>query len=565
MQKNENHAEVQVSKVLPSRRRMLSDGAMLLAAGAVLGRVTPAIAAEAPGADRVVTGAGIDFGAPQADQKAWPPGEPGKDYQPVVVPNGAKVPWKIVDGVKVFHMVAEEVDHEFAPGLRAKCWGYNGRVHGPVIEAVDGDHVRIYFTNHLPASTSIHWHGILVPSGMDGVGGVSQKAIEPGETYKYEFTLHQSGTAMYHSHHDEMTQMGLGMTGMFIVHPRAGKRNNGTEYDRPKVDRDFVILLHEWRIDPGTSRPNPNEMTEFNILTMNAKAFPGTAPLVVKKGERVRIRIGNLGAMDHHPIHLHGVQFLITETDGGQIPQIAQWPETTVLVAVGTTRTIEFIASVPGDWVMHCHMTHHVMNQMGHQFPNMIGVNPGNLDKRIGKLLPAYMTMGQTGMADMGDMGMPVPPNSIPMVGGKGQYDYITMGGMFTILKVRDELTSYDDPGWYKSPAGTLALPALAEDLHRDGVDLKRHPGADDSLQGNSIPGETWKPKDADRPVVMEMSSNPATAAGAMPGMDHSVAMPGMAPTTNAALYTCVMHPEIVSDKPGKCPKCGMKLVPKKK
>jgi hypothetical protein len=559
---SENNANLASAQSVISRRRMMTDSAMALATGVL---VSPAFlagtalaadvtAAEVPGNEPPRTGPAAANDSGHGDQKAWPPGLPDKDYMPVIIPNGAKVPWKIVDGVKVFHMVAEEVDHEFAPGLRAKCWGYNGRVHGPTIEAVDGDHVRIYVTNNLPAATTVHWHAILLPSGMDGVGGVSQKAIEPGETYKYEFTLHQSGTGMYHSHHDEMTQMGLGMTGMFIVHPRDGKRNNDAEYDRAKVDRDFVLLLHEWRIDPGTSRPNPNEMTEFNILTMNAKAFPGTAPLVVKRGERVRIRIGNLGAMDHHPIHLHGFQFWVTETDGGQIPKSAQWPETTVLVAVGTTRTIEFVADVSGDWVMHCHMTHHVMNQMGHQFPNMIGVKPGNLDKRVGKLLPAYMTMGQTGMADMGDMGMPVPPNSIPMVGGKGQYDYITMGGMFTVLKVRDELAGYEDPGWYKSPVGALAMIAPPSDMQRDGIDVKKHPGAEDSLQGNSIPGETWKPKDADRPV--QDNEQPMPSA------------PSMGPATNAAtqagVYTCVMHPEVVSKTPGKCPKCGMKLVPKK-
>jgi hypothetical protein len=214
-------------------------------------------------------------------------------------------------------------------------------------------------------------------------------------------------------------------------------------------------------------------MTDFNVLTINGKAFPGTAPLVAKKGDRVRIRIGNLGPMDHHPIHLHGYQFLITETDGGRIPESAQYPETTVLVPVGSTRAIEFVADEPGDWAMHCHMTHHVMNQMGHEIPNMIGVKPGAIDRGVQRLLPDYMTMGQTGMAEMGEMGMPVPENSIPMVGGAGKHDYITMGGMFTILKVRDGITSYEDPGWYENPAGTLALPARDEELKRDGIDVK--------------------------------------------------------------------------------------------
>lgn len=452
-----------------SRRDLLLSGGVAVAGGAFLARGGgSALAQEVPGAARPRSGSAADIGEEHARQDAPPPGVAGRDYTPVIVPNGATLLWKVVDGVKVFHLVAEEVEHEFAPGLKAKCWGYNGMVHGPTVEVVEGDRVRFYVTNRLPTATTVHWHGILLPNGMDGVGGLNQRAIKPGETFKYEFTIRQSGTAMYHAHHDEMTQIALGMTGLFIIHPRTPKA--------PRVDRDFALLLHEWRIDPGTNRPNPNEMTDFNVLTINGRAFPGTAPLVAKKGDRVRIRIGNLGPMDHHPIHLHGYQFLITETDGGRIPESAQWPETTVLVPVGSTRTVEFVADEPGDWAMHCHMTHHVMNQMGHGIPNMIGVKPGSLDRQVQELLPDYMSMGQTGMADMGEMGMQVPNNSIPMVGGKGKYDSITMGGMFTVLKVRDELMSYEDPGWYEAPAGTLALPANEDELERDGIEVKRGP-----------------------------------------------------------------------------------------
>ena len=393
------------------------------------------------------------------------PGEAGRDYQPTVTPNGATLPWKVVDGVKVYHLVAEEVEHEFAPGLRALCWGYNGRVHGPTIEAVEGDRVRIYVTNKLAAPTTVHWHGIFLPNGMDGVGGLNQRTIAPGETFRYEWTFKQHGTFMYHSHHDEMTQMALGMMGMIVVHPRRPPAGH-------RVDRDFVIMLSEWKIVPGAKRPDPNEMTDFNVLTMNAKAYPGTAPLVCRKGERVRIRFGNLSAMDHHPIHLHGYYFKVVATDGGPLPVSAQWPETTVLVPVGSTRDVEFVADEPGDWAMHCHMTHHVMNQMGHDLPNMIGVDTSKVGSRAGRLVPGYMPMGQHGMGDMAEMGMPVPKNSIPMVGARGPFDYITMGGMFTILKVRDEDIGDEnkDPGWYKNPPGTVADLARKEDMDRDGI-----------------------------------------------------------------------------------------------
>lgn len=393
-----------------------------------------------------------------------PPGEPGRDYTPVYTPNGATLEYKVIDGAKVMHLVAEEVEHEFARGLRAHCWGYNGRTPGPTIEAVAGDRLRIYVTNRLPAPTTVHWHGLRIPNGMDGVNGLTQPAIDPGQTFRYEFTVPDAGTFMYHPHFDEMTQQGLGMMGMFVVHPR----------QRPKSapDRDYVIMLSEWRIDPGASRPNPIEMVDFNILTMNSKVYPATHPLAAKMGERIRIRFGNLSAMDHHPIHLHGFQTTLVESDGGPIPESARYSANTILVPVGSTRAIEFIADNPGDWPMHCHMTHHVMNQMGHDVPNMVGVNSKGLDAKVRSLLPEYMTMGQAGMGGMGEMQMPVPKNSIPMLMGKGQFGMVDMGGMFTIVKVRDQINGFDDPGDYHFPPGTRARTATADELRRDGIDV---------------------------------------------------------------------------------------------
>lgn len=440
-----------------SRREALVSGAVV-AGVALVREAREASAAQGAPTPRAWEGSYSGAG------KAESPGLPGRDYTPVVTPNGQALPFKIVDGVKVFHLIAEEVKHEYAPGLTATCWGYNGRVHGPTLEAVEGDRVRVYVTNRLPEATTVHWHAVFLPNGMDGVGGLTQKVIRPGETFQYEWTFRQHGTFMYHSHHDEMTQMAMGMMGLVVVHPR----RPSAEY---KVDRDFALLLGEWSIKPGMTRPNANEMTEFNVLTLNAKVFPATAPLVCRAGDRVRIRIGNLSAMDHHSIHLHGHYFKVVATDGGQIPLSAQWPETTVIVPTGSTRDVEFVADAPGDWAMHCHMTHHVMTQMGHGVPNTIGLDPGKVDDKVRKLLPGYMTMGQDGMGDMGDMKMAVPKNSIPMAGGKGPYDTITMGGMFTILKVREGLSDRDaDPGWYQAPAGTTARMASAEELARDGV-----------------------------------------------------------------------------------------------
>jgi len=380
----------------------------------------------------------------------------------VVTPNGGTLPWRIVDGVKVGHLIAEPVDHEFAPGLRARAWGYNGGTPGPTIEAVEGDRLRIYVSNRLPAATTVHWHGIILPNGMDGVAGLTQRPIPPGETFVYEFTARHPGSFMYHPHRDEMTQIALGMTGMLVVHPR---RPRG-----PRVDRDFVLMTHEWRIDVGAARPNHLEMTDFNVLTFNNKVFPATQPMLVGRNERVRIRLGNLSPMSHHPIHIHGVHFEVTETDGGRVPDSARVPETTVLVPVGAVRVIEFSPEESGDWMMHCHMTHHMMTQMGHDLPPMIGVDTQTLDRRMARVNPRYMSMGTTGMAGMAEMDMPVPPNSLPMRGGTGPLGPIDMGGMVTILKVRDDPDTADEAGWYTHPPGSMAAPADPDRMRADGV-----------------------------------------------------------------------------------------------
>jgi FtsP/CotA-like multicopper oxidase with cupredoxin domain len=382
----------------------------------------------------------------------------GRPYNPVVTLNGWSLPWRMRDGVKEFHIVAEPVVREIAPGMKANLWGYNGSTPGPVLEATEGDRVRIYVTNALPEATSIHWHGILTPNGMDGVAGLTQAAIAPGKTFRYEFAFDRAGTFMYHPHADEMTQIALGMMGMIVVHAKT---------ERPA--RDYALFSHEWKIPIGTRRADPLAMNDFNVLTFNGKAFPATEALVAETGDLVRIRLANLGPMEHHPIHLHGHFFELVGTDGGPIPPSARIPETTILVPVGTTRTIEFVARAPGDWPIHCHMTHHAMNQMGHDVANLIGADTAGLDAKLSQVVPGYMTMGARGMGEMVTMPMPQPANSISMVGGKGPHGAIDMGGMFTLLKIRDTLSG--DPGWYAAPADTVAAEATPAELARDGID----------------------------------------------------------------------------------------------
>ncbi|MBI2801615.1 MAG: copper oxidase [Gammaproteobacteria bacterium] len=378
---------------------------------------------------------------------------PPASYVPVHTLNGWTLPHRFHAGAKEFHLVAEEIEHEFAPGSKAKCWGYNGTTPGPTLEAVEGDRVRIFVTNRLGEPTSVHWHGLYLPSGMDGVSGLSQPHIKPGETFVYEFTLKQHGTHMYHPHADEMVQMAVGMMGMFIIHPRAGEPR--------QIDRDYCFLLHNWALHPGTYRPDPSIMTEFDLWTMNSKVFPAIEPLVARTGERVRIRIGNL-SMHEHPMHLHGVQFFVTGGDGGRWPEGLWRSEVTEVVGVGQMRDLEFVA-IPGDWAFHCHKSHHTMNAMGHGIPNVVGVDQAGVEKDIRALLPGYMAMGRYGMSEhSGHLAMGMlegPPNTLPMMTGEGPFGAIEMGGMFTVLKVRDDLarSDYRDPGWYVNPPGTVA------------------------------------------------------------------------------------------------------------
>lgn len=384
----------------------------------------------------------------------------GRHYNPVVTLNGWSLPWRMNAGVKEFHLVAEPVLREIAPGMQARLWGYNGQSPGPTIEVVEGDRVRIFVTNRLPEVTSIHWHGQPLPNGMDGVSGLTQPAIPVGKTFVYEFEAKRAGTFMYHPHADEMTQMAMGMMGSWVTHPKNPKTM--------QVDRDFIFLLNAYDIDPGSYTPKVNTMLDFNLWTWNSRAFPGIDPLVVRKNDRVRIRVGNL-TMTNHPIHLHGHSFQVTGTDGGWVQPSARWPEVTTDIGVGQMRAIEFVADNPGDWALHCHKSHHTMNAMGHQVPTLIGVDQSDLVEKISRLVPDYMAMGETGMAEMSEMAammpMPLPENTLPMMTGKGQFGAIDMGGMFTTLKVREGLArdDYKDPGAYRFPKGSVAYEFVGE------------------------------------------------------------------------------------------------------
>ena len=257
---------------------------------------------------------------------------------------------------------------------------------------------------------------------------------------------------MYHPHADEMTQMAMGMMGFWVTHPKSR---------HPLIDevqRDFCFLLNAFDIDPGSYTPKTMTMLDFNLWAWNSRIFPGIESLNVRLNDKVRIRIGNL-TMTNHPIHVHGHEFTVTGTDGGPTPKSTRWPEVTTDIAVGQMRQIEFVADEEGDWAFHCHKSHHTMNAMGHDVPNLIGVDHRGVAKKISSLIPDYMVMGERGMADMTEMDMPIPDNTVPMMTGEGPFGSVEMGGMFSVLKVRRDQKpgDYKDPGWFKHPEGTVA------------------------------------------------------------------------------------------------------------
>jgi len=457
-----------------SRRGFIgSSGLVVAAAGAVSGRTAFAAVPEAPTMTEATTQAPL---APTT----------GPDYQPVATLNGWSLPWRMNGDWKEFHLVAEPVVREFAPGMKGYLWGYNGQSPGPTIEAVEGDKVRIYVTNKLPESTAVHWHGQRLPNGMDGVGGLTQPHIPPGKTFVYEFQLRRSGTYMYHPHSDEMVQMAMGMMGFFVVHPKDPAFR--------RVDRDFVFLLNAFDIEPGSYVPRVAEMTEFNMWCWNSRVFPGIDPLVVGLNDKVRIRFGNL-TMTNHPIHMHGYEFKVSCTDGGWVDPAAAWDEVSIDCAVGQMRAFDFVADEPGDWAIHCHKSHHTMNAMGHSVKNYIGVNKKDLAKRIAKIAPGYMPMGSNGMGEMGSMEMPLPENTLPMMTGFAQFGPVEMGGMFSVVKVREGLAKndYTDPGWFKHPEGTVAFEYKGQKL----AEAPRRTSPDSGIE----PTE-WRVKDPRKPSL---------------------------------------------------------------
>jgi FtsP/CotA-like multicopper oxidase with cupredoxin domain len=374
-----------------------------------------------------------------ADRGKMVPGRiaPGGEPVSVTAPDLTTLPYKLVDGVKEFHLYAQKVRREFLPGAWMDLWGYNGSLPGPTIEAFQGDRVRIVVHNELPEPTTVHWHGLELPVQFDGVFGVTQDGIMPGKSYAYEFTLHQTGTFFYHPHIP--MQEAFGMVGLFIIHPRTAWN--------PVCDRDFALIFQNFHIDPNQTVPDSMAM-DWSWHTINGRSGPYTTPLIVRHGERVRVRLLDFSPMQHHPIHLHGHTFWHTGTEGGRIPPSAWVPRNNILTGVAMVQEFEFLANNPGDWVMHCHMTHHMMNhmvrQVGPRIRDQSSVEPylANLDSRPAVAAPhtdrGFQTLGYPQKMQ----GMHMSPEGMKKLKGRrevqGMRENWHMGvhGLMTVVRV---------------------------------------------------------------------------------------------------------------------------------
>lgn len=274
---------------------------------------------------------------------------------------GQPLEFRLENGIKVFEITTKAVKWNILDDVTVTAWTYNGTVPGPLIRVTEGDTVRIIVKNELAEPTTVHWHGIAVPNAMDGVPDVTQKPIRPGDAFTYEFVAQPAGTFMYHSHFESDVQVMAGLYAPFIIEPRESA---------PKADVDATLMLSEWRVVNGqTFAAMPMGGMEPNFFTINGKAFPATETISVKKGQRVRLRLIGIGQFIH-PMHLHGVPFKIVATDGHPVPEAAQLTKDTVNVAPGERYDIEFIATEPGQWLLHCHIPHHTTND---------NVEPGGL------------------------------------------------------------------------------------------------------------------------------------------------------------------------------------------
>ena len=260
------------------------------------------------------------------------------------------------DGVKVFNLEVGVIRWNILPDRQVEGYAFNHQIPGPRLRVTEGDRIRIKVTNHLPTPTTVHWHGLILPNEMDGPANITQKPIEPGGTYVYEFTTEQVGTFFYHSHANSDRQQALGMYGALIIDPKNPAKES-------PIEHEYVIQLQEWLQREGLTYPAMlMEGGLPNYFTINGKAFPSTDTVKMKVGESIKLRFIGTNNNFIHPMHVHGGPFTVVARDGYTLAEGARFEADTVNVGPGQRYDVVWKARRPGKWIVHCHIPHHTTN-----------------------------------------------------------------------------------------------------------------------------------------------------------------------------------------------------------
>jgi FtsP/CotA-like multicopper oxidase with cupredoxin domain len=263
---------------------------------------------------------------------------------------------RIEDGVKVFDLETSVIRWQILPSVAVNAYAYNGQVPGPTLRFRRGDRVRINVTNRLPDTTTVHWHGLVLPNVMDGPANITQKPIERGNVYRYEFTAVQSGSFFYHSHDHVDRQQALGLYGALIIDP-------ASPADEIAADHEYTIQLQEWLIREGLTYPAmPMDGGQPNYFTINGRAFPSTDMIKMKVGETLKVRFIGSNSGFIHPMHIHGGPFVVVARDGETLAPSDRFKADTVNVGPGQRYDVIWTALKPGKWMIHCHISHHTTN-----------------------------------------------------------------------------------------------------------------------------------------------------------------------------------------------------------
>jgi FtsP/CotA-like multicopper oxidase with cupredoxin domain len=263
---------------------------------------------------------------------------------------------RVENGVKIFDLETSVVRWQILPDVHVDAFAFNGQVPGPRLHFRQGDRVRINVTNKLPDTTTVHWHGLILPNVMDGAARVTQEPIAGGELYRYEFTVVQSGTYFYHSHDHVDRQQALGLYGAMIIDP-------ATPADDLKADHEYTIMLQEWLVREGLTYPAmPMEGGMPNYFTINGRAYPATDTIEMKVGETLKVRFIGSSSGLIHPMHIHGGPFEVVARDGETLAPASRFKADTLNVGPGQRYDVIWTARKPGKWMIHCHIAHHTTN-----------------------------------------------------------------------------------------------------------------------------------------------------------------------------------------------------------